>query len=77
VKEIFKKQGFKNVDGDEAFYYLRENNKLSGMILTHVDDFNIAGTKDFVNKVVELLRKELKVSQVERNSFRFTGVDIT
>jgi hypothetical protein len=49
---------------------------LTGMILTHVDDFNIAGTCKFVDAVVKLLKKELKVSKVEKNCFRFTGVNI-
>ena len=44
--------------------------------MTHVDDFNIAGTKVFMEEVMNKLREKLKVSKVEKNKFRFTGVDI-
>jgi hypothetical protein len=77
VKEIFKKEGLKNVNGDEAFYFCYENDKLQGMVLTHVDDFNISGNKTFVDKIVTVLKRELLVSKIEQNQFRFTtGVDI-
>jgi hypothetical protein len=46
------------------------------MILTHVDNFNVAGTCKFVDSVIEVLNTELKVSKVEKNKFRFMGVDI-
>jgi hypothetical protein len=76
VKEIFKKEGYSNVDGDEAFYFFWDDGVLAGMILTHVDDFNIMWTCKFVDIVVEILMKDLKVSKVEKNCFRFTRVDI-
>ena len=38
-------------DGDEALYFLNEKGILYGGILTHVDDFNLAGTPDFIKKV--------------------------
>jgi hypothetical protein len=76
VKEIMRKEGLKNVTGDEAFYFCYENGKLVGMILTHVDDFDISGTKEFVERMRRILMKELKVSKVEKGKFRFTGIDV-
>ena len=43
VKEILEGDGLKTVIGDEAFYFCYDSNGLQGMILTHVDDFIVAG----------------------------------
>ena len=76
MKELFGKMGLKTVTGDEAFYFRHRDNKLEGMILSHVDDFNVAGTEKFLSEIREMLKKELSVSKLEKNKFRFTGVDI-
>ena len=49
---------------------------LHGAILTHVDDFYIAGTPEFVKRIVEHIGRELTVSKIEEDCFRFTGIDI-
>ena len=46
------------------------------MLLTHVDDFIYNGSEEFVKHVEELFKKELSVSKVEKDSFRFCGLDI-
>ena len=66
----------KTVNGDEAFYYKYKDGKLEGMILSHVDDFNMAGTEEVIEKIRSMLKSKLLVSKVEKNKFRFTGVDI-
>ena len=77
VKDIFlNKLGFKTVDGNKAFYYLNIEGRLHGGMITHVDDFNLAGTPDFIKDVISLVEKELTVSKVEENIFRFTGLDV-
>ena len=76
IREVFLDAGMKTLEGDEAFYYKRDGNDLEGMVLTHVDDFTIGGKDSFVKNVIDKLNKEMTVSKVERNSFRFTGVDI-
>ena len=76
MRELFGKMGLKTVTGDEAFYYRHSDNKLEGMILSHVDDFNVAGTEKFLSEIREMLKKELLVSKLEKNKFWFTGVDI-
>jgi hypothetical protein len=67
--EILKREGMQNVKGDPAFYYCHENGKLIGMIITHVDDFDIAGTKEFVERIWKALMKELKISKIEKGKF--------
>ena len=41
-----------------------------------MDDFLISGKKKFLDKTVKLVSDELKISKVEKDSFRFTGIDI-
>ena len=76
VKEVLKKMGLKVLEGDEAFYYLHKDGKLIGAVITHVDDFTLAGTEDFVNDVINTVAEELTVSKIERENFRYTGIDV-
>ena len=46
------------------------------MVLVHVDDFMVAGSKHFVKNTKTILESSLTVSKEECNSFRFCGVDI-
>ena len=55
---------------------INEKGDLEGMVLTHVDDFDLAGKTKFVDKVTEEISKALDVSQVEDEFFCFTGIDI-
>ena len=48
-----------------------------GAVITHVDDFTLAGTDDFIKKVLEMVEKELTVSKVEKDNFCYTGLDIS
>ena len=47
-----------------------------GVVITHVDDFTLAGTEQFIDKVLEVINKELTVSKVEKDSFRYTRMDL-
>ena len=76
VDKMFKAEGMKTLQGDSAFYYLHEGESLVGMILCHVDDFSISGTKEFVGMINDLLKKNFTISKVESSEFRFTGIDI-
>ena len=64
------------MEGDEAFYYLHQDGELIGAVITHVDNFTLAGTEDFIKEVLETVAKELTVSKIERDSFRYTGIDV-
>ena len=77
VKEVFLCElGLCTIHGDEAFYFSNVDGVLHGAILTHVDDFNIAGTPDFIKKVINHVGRELTVSKIEEDCFIFTGLDI-
>ena len=77
LKKIFNEIGLRKLDGDEAVYYMmNEYGNLEGLVSTHVDDFDLAGTTKFVDKVTEEIGKALDVSQVEDDKFCFTGIDV-
>merc|ERR1712002_1135235 len=76
VKETLKNMGLKTLPGDEAVYYQHKNGKLEGMLLSHVDDFTIAGTKEFVQRIVAGIEENFTISKVEEDNFRFTGLDV-
>ena len=76
VKETLKKLKLKTLPGDDAVYYEHKNGKLMGIILSHVDDFTIAGTREFVNRIVSGIKRKFTVSKVEEDNFRFTGLDV-
>merc|ERR1712115_632352 len=63
VKEVLKTIGLKVMEEDEAFYYLHREGELIGTVITHVDDFTLAGTEAFINNVLETVSRELIVSK--------------
>lgn len=53
VKDIFlNKLALKTVEGDETFYFRNINGKFYGAVLTHVDDFEVAGTPKFIREII-------------------------
>ena len=46
------------------------------MVMTHVDDFLMAGNQEFFNNLETEVGKVLNVSKVERDKFRFIGWNI-
>ena len=66
--------GLRKLDGDEYYKLCKEQN-LEGMVSTHVDDFDVAGRKKFVEMLTKEISKVLDVSTVESDCFRFTGMD--
>ena len=54
MKGIFKDIGLVKLSGDEAVYYkVTDQGELEGMISTHVDDFDLAGTTEFVERIAK------------------------
>ena len=57
------------MDGDEAFYFLNDDGQLLGAVITHVDDFNMAGTDEFLEEVISLVEEELNVSKIHWSGY--------
>ena len=53
VKGVLKEIRLKIMEGDEAFYYQHQEGELKGGVITHMDDFTLAGTEEFIDKVLE------------------------
>lgn len=76
VRKLFLKMGLKKIEDDEAFHFLNEGGKLPGSVLTHVDDFTLAGDDAFYKIVIKGIETCMNVSKVEMNKFRYTDLDL-
>ena len=57
--------GLKVLEEDKAFYNLHQDGNLIGGVITHVDDFTLAGTEDFIKEIIETNSRELNVSKIK------------
>lgn len=76
VKEIFLELDLKVMDRDELFHYLYKDGELKSSVQTQIDDFSLAGTSDFIEKIIQVVSRRLTISKVEQGKFRFTGLDV-
>ena len=77
VREVFDECGLRILDGDEVFYFRHDKNgNLDGMVSSHVDDFILAGTDKFLEKLTRKIAEKLEISKLEDNEFRFAGMDV-
>ena len=77
VKDVFmNKLHLKTIEGDKAFYYRNIDGDFHEAVLTHVNDFELIGTNDVVDEILEVVEKELTISKVEEDKFRYTGLDV-
>ena len=77
VRDVFlNKLNLKTVEGDEAFYYCNLDGNFHGAVLTHVDDFEVTETTELVEEIISVVEKELIVSKVEKDTIRYTWLDV-
>ena len=76
VKKILIETNFKKLKSDEAFYYKVFKGKLHSMVLLHVDDFMMSGGDTFIKETTDVFKKNLSVSKVEDDKFRYCGLDV-
>ena len=48
-----------------------------GAVITHVDDFTLTGTQTFIKEILETISRELTDSKIEKDNFRYTGIDVS
>ena len=58
------------------FYYQNLDGDFHGAVLTHVDDFEVRGTNDFLEEIIKVVEKELIISKVGEDKFRYIGLDV-
>ena len=77
MRNKFKSLGMVSVPGDEALYIKKADGKKEAIIVTHVDDFQVASSTRFLEEMIEILTKDrMEISKIEKELFRFTGIDI-
>ena len=59
---------------DQAVFYMREAEKLAGVIVLHVDDTLWAGNQSFETNVIRRLTENLLISTEEHGSMRYLGL---
>ena len=70
VRDVFLNKLFlKTIKGGVAFYYCNLDGDFHGAVLTHLDDFEVVGTNDFVKEIISVVEKELTISKVEEDKF--------
>ena len=77
VREELIKLGALPSKYDQAVFTWYQDNKLNGIMSTHVDDFCWAGTVDFEMKVINKIRKVFMRKSEDSTYFRYLGLDIS
>ena len=77
MKTALLSLGGKQSKYDSAlFMWHTEDEKLSGIIAAHVDDFIYAGNKTFQSQVIEELKIKFKIGQEAEMNFRYVGLSV-
>ncbi len=75
VTECLLLLGCEKSNLDPAFFYMKSDEKLVGMIACHIDDFLHAGNEEFA-KCVFSLRARFKAGRLESQNFKYIGFNI-
>ena len=73
VDQFLKSLGCKSVTAEPALYFFALEDRLEGVIATHVDDFYMAGAERFRSQVARALMCEFVVGDLEVEKFVFCG----
>ena len=61
---------------ESNIFFWKEEDRLKGILCTHVDDFCYGGLRSFLNETIGGLREKLKVGEQESKKFKYIGVMI-
>ena len=76
VREVLMNLGAVLSAYDNALYLWFENDKLIGMLVSHVDDFAFCGNQNFHNTVIKELKSTFKISAHEAGTFKYLGLSV-
>ena len=76
LAEKLEELGLHKVHSDGAMFVYVKDNKLQGLVLSHVDDLLLAGNSTFKTEVEEKLKEFFTFSKIEENSFNYCGCRI-
>ena len=75
VKVVEELGGVRSRLEPNIFYWKKEE-RLEGILCTHVDDFCYGGTEQFLMESIGRLREKLKVGEQESKKFKYIGVNV-
>ena len=61
---------------DDALFLWHEENKLIGILVSHVDDFIYGGTDSWHEKVIQTIVKNFKISSMCAGTFKYVGLNV-
>ena len=76
VVSVVKELGGERSRLEPNVFYWRKENKLVGILCSHVDDFCYGGNEWFLDETIRQLREKLKVGEQESKSFKYIGVRV-
>ena len=77
VSEVLLKLGAVVSAYDNALYLWFDNDKLMGMLVSHVDDFAFCGNSKFHNSVIKELKTTFQISAHEAGTFKYLGLSVS
>ena len=76
VKEMLLLGGRKSLFDKCLFvWHEKEGNKLMGILVAHVDDFQYCGSSSFI-KIIDKLKTIFKISSQQQSKFKYIGVNV-
>ena len=76
VREELSKLGCVSSKADPAVFYLHNEARLEGILLSHVDDFIWAGNEHFQHTIVDKIKSIFKISVENTAPFKYIGIDV-
>ena len=77
IKEVLSLNGSKQSVGNPSFFYLKMEDKLEGVIVSHIDDFLHTGSKNFDEQIVKPLKVKFSAGSEEEENFSDVGFQVT
>lgn len=62
---------------DPSMFYWKCENKVCGILVTHIDDFLHCGTAEFDNSIMNALKRRFSAGRMEISDIRYIGFHIT
>ena len=75
-KVLNELKGVRSIYDNALFMWHDDNMNLIGVLVMHVDDFELTGNGIFEKNVVSVLKKRLKVGSHETKTFKFLGLNV-
>ena len=73
IKSLLCNLGCAMTTCDPAVFFLREESKLLGLLVVHVDNAIWCGSEEFERKIIQSVRSSYKIG---KDSFKYLGIDL-